>query len=126
MLIHEDEVEEIVANEPHKRILKVLISPTNAGSKRLSSGLSIIPPGGSSNKHSHDIEEEIFYIISGKGKIGLNEEEFDIRTGNAIYIRPKTVHQLLNCGDETMKVYWTQSPPPDKSKLYNVHKIKQD
>jgi mannose-6-phosphate isomerase-like protein (cupin superfamily) len=123
MLIQEEKIKGIKAPPPHKRILKLAVSPDTIGSKNISVGLSIIPPGSSSNPHIHKGEEEVFYVVSGKGKVMLNRKKFNIKPGTFIYIKPGTLHQLINTGKEVLKVHWAESPPHVTSTLYKVHKI---
>jgi mannose-6-phosphate isomerase-like protein (cupin superfamily) len=123
LLVKENEVKGIKAPQPHERILKMLISPDTVGSKFLSVGLSIIPPNSTSNPHVHQNEEEVFYVLSGRGKVMLENSWLEIEKGTTIYVKPGTLHQLVNTGDETLKVLWTESPPHRISTLYEVHKI---
>lgn len=53
----------------------------------------------------------------------LENKWFAISPGTAIYVKPGTLHQLLNTGDETLKVLWAESPAHTESTLYTVHKI---
>jgi mannose-6-phosphate isomerase-like protein (cupin superfamily) len=41
----------------------------------------------------------------------VGEDEIPIEKDVAIYIPPKERHQLVNTGDETLKVLWIFSPP---------------
>ena len=55
--------------EPNRRTLKVLLSPQlHEGLHALSSGLTILPPGGKSDLHEHS-EGEMFYVLSGQCRI---------------------------------------------------------
>ena len=54
--------------------------------------------------HSHPEKEEICYVASGKGKVYLDGEVYDIYEGTAIHFPKKSVHMLRNSGDVNMKV----------------------
>lgn len=110
-VVNEWEIEGFRANPPHERILKVLLSPRRGGTKNISLGMTLLPPKKSSNYHKHENEEEIWYVVSGKGKAIIDDKEFTIEKGVAIYVPPGSFHQLVNTSDETLKVLWIFSPP---------------
>jgi mannose-6-phosphate isomerase-like protein (cupin superfamily) len=116
--IKEHEVEGERFPPPHARVIKHLAAPWTLGTQNLWVGVSKVDPGSSSNMHAHDDMEEIFYVISGHGKIRVGDEEEPIEPGSCIYMPLNTPHQLINTSDETLKVLATTSPPfiPDKFK----------
>lgn len=105
------EIEGFKAEPPHERVLKVLLSPDRGVTKNISLGMTLLPPNSSSSYHAHDEEEEIWYVISGRGKAIIGNKEFLIERDVALYIPPKTQHQLVNTSDETLKILWIFSPP---------------
>ena len=48
------------------------------------------------------MHEEVYYIISGTGKIKLGNEESRLRDGDIIYIPENTTHSIINDGEETI------------------------
>jgi mannose-6-phosphate isomerase-like protein (cupin superfamily) len=54
-------------------------------------------------KHQHQDHEELYYIINGKGKIKIGEEESQFRDGNIIYIPEITEHTPTNNGEEMIE-----------------------
>ena len=100
---------------PYERILKVVLCPDLQKTKNLSVGMTLLPPGCSSSPHVHEIEEEAWYVISGRGEATVNNETIPIEKDVTIYVPPKSRHQLVNKGDETLKVLWIFSPTgPEK------------
>jgi len=55
-----------------------------------------IQAGRTSNKHSHETEEQLFYILKGRGVLRVGEEEAEVREGDFIYLPPKVPHQITN------------------------------
>ena len=55
-----------------------------------------IPPGKSSGLHYHQNEDEIFYIIEGRGVAILGEQSYPIETGDIIFIPKGFDHQIQN------------------------------
>ena len=62
-----------------------------------------VKPGGQVPSHVHDNEEQTYWIISGKGKIRLGNEEYDVKGGQAVYIPLGTEHTIKNTGEEPLE-----------------------
>src|SRR5512139_3467206 len=114
--VRELDVEGDRIGPPHQRMIRHIIAPWTVGSKNLWVGTAAVDPGFTSNPHSHDDNEEVFYCVSGRGRIRVDDEEMPLEPGATIYVPPKCVHQLINDGDEILKVVSAVSPPfiPDK------------
>ena len=96
-------------------------------SNKMVTSLYEIPPGKSNYPlHYHTANEEIFFILKGKGKLRTSEGEFDIKAGD--YLRfpasPHGAHQLINTSDEPLHyldVGTTEQPDvvvyPDSNKV---------
>lgn len=119
--VKEHEVEGEQFSPPHAREIKHLAAPWTVGTSRLWVGVTIIGQGSSSNPHLHDDAEEVFYVISGTGRVKVGEEEEEIVPGSCIFIPPKTLHQLLNTGHEELKVLAVTSPPFTTVNFKKVH-----
>lgn len=124
-IVKEHEVKGREIPPPYSRVLKELAAPWTIGTKNLWLGFSKVNVGGRSNPHSHEKEEEIFYVVSGRGKIIVGDEECEIEPGSCVYIPEKTTHQLINTSDETLKVISVASPPFPSEEFRVVHKIEK-
>ena len=78
--------------------IKWLVSPQLDRGAGLTMGEVIIYPGQGHAPHKHPGEEELLYVISGKGKqtVGDDTEPFDIQEGDAVYIPADTSHSTFN------------------------------
>jgi quercetin dioxygenase-like cupin family protein len=111
IISHEDSAPALEVAEPYRRTLKVLLSPAlHPELKPIAAGLTILPPGGKSDDDQH-VEGEMFYVISGTGRIRVKEEEQPLTPGTAVWVPPWTSHQLFNPGDNVVKILWVLSPP---------------
>jgi mannose-6-phosphate isomerase-like protein (cupin superfamily) len=54
----------------------------------------------SSDHHSHENIEQIYYILKGEGTVLVGEERRKVREGDVVYLPPKVPHQLFNDGDD--------------------------
>lgn len=53
--------------------------------------------------HSHHREEEWIYILSGHGVAEIDQEEFEVNSGDFIgFPTPSVAHHLRNTGDEDL------------------------
>ena len=65
--------------------------------------LAKLQPSLSYENHSHKDHEEVYYIISGKGSIKIGNETAKFRDGDVIHIPEKTMHSIINDGDEMVE-----------------------
>lgn len=54
--------------------------------------------------HQHDNEEEIFYLIRGKGRVNDNGTEKEVAAGDAILTGGGATHAVENTGDEPLEM----------------------
>ncbi len=58
-----------------------------------------LEPGGETAEHYHPRSEELYYFISGSGRMRLGVQEAEVGTGDCVVIRPGIPHKLWNPGD---------------------------
>ncbi len=77
------------------------------GAKKLGYGVSIVPPGKRACPfHSHQINEEMFFILEGTGTYRYGKEDFPIKAGDFLAAPnggTETAHQIINTGDIDLK-----------------------
>ena len=55
-------------------------------------------------------DQEIIYVISGRGEYLLGDKTFPISPGCAIYVPPHTKHGIRRIGNEPVKVIYAHAP----------------
>ena len=65
---------------------------------------SVIPPGTSIGVHTHENNEEVYFIIKGRGLMTLNGEEVEVSAGDLILNKCYGTHALKNCGDDPIEI----------------------
>lgn len=65
--------------------------------------LARLQPNLSYEAHSHKDHEEVYYILSGKGSIKIDNEVAKFRDGDIIYIPVNKIHSISNEGDEVVE-----------------------
>lgn len=62
-----------------------------------------VNPGQSVPAHTHDNEEQTYWVIRGKGLLRLGENEYEVEGGQGIYIPLGTEHTIKNIGEEPLE-----------------------
>lgn len=53
--------------------------------------------------HTHDDEEEIFYVLEGVGEVTIDGENFRVEAGTSVFVPPGKTHGIRNAGDTPLK-----------------------
>lgn len=65
-----------------------------------------MPPGTSIGDHRHaDDEEEFYLVLDGTGVMRLEEDTFDVRSGDLVRNAPGGRHGLVNTGVERLRLF---------------------
>lgn len=109
MLIHNRNNAKIL-HTPHGSEIRPLIDRTTAPITQCSLAEETLPPGKTVTPHTHEVLEEIYYILHGSGVMTIGEESQTVSAGDAIYIPKNNRHTLMNTGDEDMKLLLVCGP----------------
>lgn len=87
-------------------LTRAMLGPT-LGLKKLGCSLTEVPPGKTGYPfHSHRVNDEMFYIIAGRGELRLGQARHPVAAGDLIGCPcggPATAHQLINTGSEPLR-----------------------
>ena len=67
--------------------------------------MGVLKPGASIGLHTHRGNSEVFYVISGSGKVLCDGEYEEVKPGNVHYCPMGHRHSLINTGDEDLVVF---------------------
>lgn len=77
------------------------------GAKKLGYNLTAVPPGKRAfPHHNHRFNEEMFFVVEGRGEVRIGEQTFPIRAGDVIACPPggpEVAHQIVNSGDSELR-----------------------
>ena len=59
----------------------------------LSMGLYVLPAGGTDPQSPHT-EDEVYYVVSGKAKIQVADEDRAVQTGSIVYVAKNVEHRF--------------------------------
>jgi mannose-6-phosphate isomerase-like protein (cupin superfamily) len=111
VIVYADGISGWVNPPPHERTLKVLLSPNfQPITQGLGMGMVILPAGRSSSAHTHETEQEVWYVVSGWGRVRIGDEEAEIRPDTVVVAPPGLAHQLINDGEDDLKAIWLFTP----------------
>ena len=78
-------------------------------SEKLSVGLAVWPAGSADRQQPHR-EDEVYYVISGRGRIRVAEEDRAVRPGSLVFVAAGVEHRLHDIEKELrVLVFW--APP---------------
>jgi mannose-6-phosphate isomerase-like protein (cupin superfamily) len=100
-----ERLSEVVAHDGAGRVRTTrVISPGDDSGFRFVD-LTEIPPGSSVGVHTHGQEdEEVYVIVSGRGRMRLESREFEVGPGDVIMNAPGGTHGLVNIGPEPLRM----------------------
>jgi len=63
-----------------------------------------IPGSASLGYHRHNQQEEIYYVLSGNGRVIVNSEKFTIAAGDTVPVRLREAHAFENASPEDLEL----------------------
>jgi mannose-6-phosphate isomerase-like protein (cupin superfamily) len=99
--------------EHYEAFSKLLVHPTNADTRHFDFRISSYQPKGYAEVHVHQIAENIYYILQGKGVVELDGEKHLVGPHMVIHIPPGVRHGIFNTGLEDLIFIVVASPPSD-------------
>lgn len=91
---------------------KRLITPEKVGSKYLRVSITEYAPGTEHAIHRHPNQEEVIFILEGKGISRTKDGDKAISTGAFVFIPADMDHATINVSkDKPMKAVIMKSPP---------------
>ena len=73
-------------------------------------------------EETHSDVDQFFRVEEGVGEVVINGERRDLQSGSAIIVPAGAKHNIINTGDEPLKLYTVYSPPNHKDGTVHVTK----
>ncbi len=77
-----------------------------------------IKKNGSTPRHAHPDEEQVYFILEGKGRLKLADKETQVEGGTVAYIPRNTEHEITcTSSEDLVYVYvaaWPEGIPKDQ------------
>jgi len=71
-------------------------------------------------KHLHRISDEVYYVVSGRGNVHLDNSSYPISTGSVVFVPTNIAHALENTSREELEVLCLSNPPYQENDLFLV------
>lgn len=111
-----DDIEDATeGNEDFRRVLYT--------GKNLQLVLMSLPPGCDIGEEVHDDRDQFFRIEEGEGIIVIDGVENRVEDDHAVIVPAGARHNVVNTGDEPLKLYTLYAPPEHKDGT--VHRTKE-
>lgn len=83
-----------------------------------------LKPGEDIGLEVHDAVDQFFRVEEGQGKAIIDGDEHEIKDGSAVVVPAGSEHNVVNTGNEPLKLYTIYSPPnhPDRT----VHQTREE
>jgi mannose-6-phosphate isomerase-like protein (cupin superfamily) len=65
----------------------------------MSMGLYVLPAGGTDPQSPHT-EDEVYYVVSGRAKIQVADEDRAVQAGSIVYVAKKVEHRFHSIEEE--------------------------
>ncbi|HEX4995489.1 MAG TPA: cupin domain-containing protein [Methylomirabilota bacterium] len=92
---------------------KLLVHPTNAETRFFDFRISSYQPRGYAEVHVHEVAENLYYILQGKGIVELDGVRHVVEPHMVVHIPPGVRHGIFNTGLEDLVFLVVASPPAD-------------
>ena len=76
--------------------------------------LMTLPVGGEIGAEVHDENDQFFRFEAGVGKVVIDDNEYTVKDGDAIIVPAGAEHNVINIGDEPLRLYMIYSPAHHK------------
>lgn len=96
---------------PANGFIRNLFSDTAITSRnKFAIGTQTVAPRSFIREHTHDRNEEIIFVVEGKGICRMDGVEYPIEKGSCVFVGHNRKHHFLNPHDEPMTFLWLFMP----------------
>ena len=90
--------------------------------KNLQLVVMALKPGEDIGMEKHATHDQFFRVEEGAGEISIDGVTHKVKSGTAIVVPAGALHNLINTGDEAMKIYTIYGPPNHVDQLVQATK----
>ena len=96
-------------------LTKDLVGPERMGSEKIRLKITEYQPGYSHKLHMHPAQEEIVFVLEGRGVTETKEDKIEIGPGSVVFVPAGVYHATVNLSrTEPLKAVIVKSPPDDE------------
>ncbi|MFN8532916.1 MAG: cupin domain-containing protein [Dehalococcoidia bacterium] len=98
-------IEQVEVIDRGAGIASVPLVGGEVGATNLSTGMTLIPPGGAIPFHTHNVEESVV-LLEGIADVEVGGQTFRLNQYDTTYMPAGIPHRFKNVGDTTMRILW--------------------
>lgn len=102
-------VDDLKEFSPDKWIRKTLIQ-----SDQMVSNMMCYEPGQETPTHAHKRQDEIFFIVEGRGTVTVADEEVAVGPTSVVFVPAGTPHSVRPAGDSRLVLFYVKAPGSDR------------
>lgn len=88
--------------------------------------LMALPVGGEIGAEIHSENDQFFRFEAGRGQVVIDDNTYDVADGEAIIVPAGAHHNVINTGDEPLKLYTIYSPAHHKDGIVRATREEAD
>lgn len=74
----------------------------------------LLEPGQQQKPHTHDANDKLYYVLSGRGMFLIGDVEHELSSGQGCVAAATVVHGVRNHGDERLVLLVSMAPHPGR------------
>jgi len=96
-------------------LTKDVVGPERMGSEKIRLKITEYQPGYSHKLHMHPTQEEVIFVLEGRGITETREDKIEIGPGSVVFVPAGVYHATLNLSNtEPLRAVIVKSPPDDE------------
>jgi uncharacterized RmlC-like cupin family protein len=96
-------------------LTKDLVGPERMGSEKIRFKITEYQPGYSHKLHMHPTQEEVIFVLEGRGITETKEDKIEIGPGSVVFVPAGVYHATLNLSNtKPLRAVIVKSPPDDE------------
>ena len=88
-----------------------LVRPERGVSRNVSVAEAVIGPGESTQRHTHGVSDEVYYVLDGEGVVTLAAKSHAVGPGSCVFIPAGGAHAARCEGPEALRILCICAPP---------------
>jgi uncharacterized RmlC-like cupin family protein len=96
-------------------LTKDLVGPERMGSEMIRLKITEYQPGFTHKLHMHPSQEEVIFVLEGRGITETREDKIEIGPGSVVFVPAGVYHATVNLSTtEPLRAVIVKSPPDDE------------
>lgn len=91
--------------------IKIRVIGEAEGARHVEVHINTLKPPRKGPYHYHAHSENVYIILSGRGRVILDGATYEVKKDDVVFIPPNTRHSLTNVADEDLTVLEVYGPP---------------